>query len=180
MNAKDIFLVIAVIFSVISLMLGLGYIVTFALRLPFDLLYPLPIRSLGLLAIAIGVGFLGWTLLYRKPSEVMKSTFITIVKAIKRIEVDQNLGRKESLKVSGPYRVVRHPQYFGASLLLVGWWLVLGFTFLFFGALFLFLWFRFVLIPFEEKELMAIFGDEYKNYMKQVPGIIPFTNIFRN
>jgi protein-S-isoprenylcysteine O-methyltransferase Ste14 len=177
MNTKDIIFVITVIFSVISSMLGLGYLVTLVLGLSFNLLFPLPIRLLGLFITAVGVGFLSWTLRYRKPNDVMKSTYVTIVKAIRRINVKENLGRIESLTILGPYKYVRHPQYFGASLLLVGLWVLLDYTFLFFGALFLFLWFRFILIPFEEKELLAIFGDQYENYMRQVPSIIPFTKI---
>ena len=110
----------------------------------------------------------------------MKSTYVTIVKAIKGTNVAKKLGRTETFTIMGPYKCVRHPQYFGAFLLLIGLWLLLDYTFLFFGALFLFLWFKFVLIPFEEKELVAIFNDQYKNYIKQVPSIIPFTNIFRN
>ena len=107
----------------------------------------------------------------------MKSTYVTIMKAIKRINVKEHLGRTEPLTILGPYKYVRNPLYFGVFLLLVGWWLLLDYIFLFFAALFLFLWFRFILIPFEEKELMAIFGDQYEKYMKQVPTIIPFTKI---
>ena len=180
MNKKGIFFVVMVIFSVVFSNLGLGYIVTLALGLSLNLLLPISIRLSGLFIIAVGVSFLGWTLFYRKPSDVMKSTYVTIVKAIKRIDVKENLGRAEPLTILGPYKYIRHPQYFGAFLLLIGWWLLLDYTFLFFGALFLFLWFRFILIPFEEKELLALFGDQYKNYMIQVPSIIPFTNVFRN
>jgi len=64
-------------------------------------------------------------------------------------------------------------------MLIFGLGLLSSFTFLFFASLFSFLWFRFVLIPFEEKEIVAIFGEQYKDYMRQVPSIIPFTNIFR-
>ncbi len=148
MSKAAIFFVIFVIFSVISSMMGLGYIVTFVLGLPSNLLFLLPIRLIGPFIIALGFGFLSWTLFYRKPSDIMKSTYVTIVKAIKRLNVDENLGRTESLTIFGPCKYVRHPLYFGVFLLLIGWWFLLDYTFLFFGALFLFLWFRFVLIPF--------------------------------
>jgi protein-S-isoprenylcysteine O-methyltransferase Ste14 len=35
------------------------------------------------------------------------------------------------------------------------------------------LWFNFVVTPFEERELKAIFGQRYDEYAKQVPRIIP-------
>jgi protein-S-isoprenylcysteine O-methyltransferase Ste14 len=37
------------------------------------------------------------------------------------------------------------------------------------------LWFNFVVASFEEKELKAIFGEQYDQYSKEVPKIIPFT-----
>jgi protein-S-isoprenylcysteine O-methyltransferase Ste14 len=37
------------------------------------------------------------------------------------------------------------------------------------------LWFNFVVASFEEKELKAIFGEQYEKYSKEVPKIIPFT-----
>jgi len=116
MNRKGILFVIIIIFSIVLSMLGLGYIVSLVLRLSPNLLFPIPVRLSGLFIIAVGVGFLGWTLFYRKPSDVMKSTYVTIVKAIKRINVAENLGRTESLTILGPYKYVRHPQYFGVFL----------------------------------------------------------------
>ena len=98
----------------------------------------------------------------------MESSYITIMKAIKRIQLTESMGRAESLVILGPYKYVRNPQYFGVVMVLFGLGLLLGFTFLFFGSLFSFLWFRFVLIPFEEKELSSLFGDQYRIYVKQV------------
>ena len=175
MDKKVFLFVILFIFAVISSMLGLGYLVTLILDLPFDIVFPLPFRLLGFFVILVGLAFAGWTLRYRRPSDIMESSYETVMKAIKRINVKEKIVRSESLLIVGPYKYVRHPQYFGVVMLLFGLGLLLGFTFLFFGSLFSFLWFRFVLIPFEEKELLALFGDQYETYMKQVPGIFPFT-----
>jgi protein-S-isoprenylcysteine O-methyltransferase Ste14 len=174
MNKKVIVFIITFIFTLLSSMLGLGYLVTLILGLSFDLPFPLPVRVLGFFVIVVGLGFAGWTLRYRKPSDIMMSSYATVMKAIKRINVNEKIGRSESLIILGPYKYVRHPQYFGVVMLLFGWGLLLSFTFLFFGSLFLLLWFKFVLIPFEEKELAALFGDQYKNYVKKVPSVIPF------
>ncbi|UCH32565.1 MAG: isoprenylcysteine carboxylmethyltransferase family protein [Candidatus Bathyarchaeota archaeon] len=179
MNKKVIFFVIFFIFSVISSMLGLGYLVTLVLGLPFDLPSPAPIRLLGLLATAVGVFFAGWTLRYRKPSDIILSSYATVMKAVKRIDVEERVGRSESLVILGPYKYVRNPQYFGVVMLLFGLGALLSFTFLFFASLFTLLWFRFVLIPFEERELLSLFGAQYETYMKQVPAIFPSLLVWR-
>jgi protein-S-isoprenylcysteine O-methyltransferase Ste14 len=77
--------------------------------------------------------------------------------------------------VRGPYRYVRHPLYFDVVLLFLGWWLLLDYTFLLVAALFLLLWFSCVVTRFEERELKALFGDDYEEYARRVPRIIPFT-----
>lgn len=177
MNKKVILSVILFIFAVISSILGLAYLMTLILGLSLNLFFSLPVRLLGFFIITIGLFFAGWTLFYRKPYDIMESSYITIVKAIKRIQLTESMGRAESLVILGPYKYVRNPQYFGVVMVLFGLGLLLGFTFLFFGSLFSFLWFRFVLIPFEEKELSSLFGDQYRIYVKQVPSIFPFINL---
>ena len=137
-------------------MLGLGYLATLILGLSFNLLIPFPIRLIGLFFIAIGLGFAGWTLRYRKPYEIMESSYETVMKALKRINVKERITRSESLVIVGAYKYVRHPQYFGVVMLLFGLGLFLSFTFLFFGSFFSLLWFRLILIPYEEKELFHL------------------------
>jgi protein-S-isoprenylcysteine O-methyltransferase Ste14 len=84
-----------------------------------------------------------------------------------------------SLVDSGPYSVVRHPQYLGGILaifittvLFYPHWLfvVLGIP----GALALYMSCR-----EEEAYLVRQFGDEYRDYMQRVPGMNLFTGIFR-
>jgi protein-S-isoprenylcysteine O-methyltransferase Ste14 len=84
--------------------------------------------------------------------------------------------RTEPLVVKGPYKYVRHPLYSDVVLLILGWWLLLDHSFLLISALLLLLWFNFVVAPFEERELRAIFGDDYEKYAERVPEIIPFTS----
>ena len=54
-----------------------------------------------------------------------------------------------------------------------GWALVGGYTFVFVATLMILLWFRFVIIPFEEKELLALFGEQYAKYASEVPMLVP-------
>lgn len=82
-------------------------------------------------------------------------------------------GMKPRLQVSGLHRVVRHPLYLS--------------TFIFLGGIFLFfpywsslLTYLLVVvyvnlaIPLEERKLLALYGDEYERYRKEVPGLWPF------
>jgi protein-S-isoprenylcysteine O-methyltransferase Ste14 len=57
----------------------------------------------------------------------------------------------------------------------LGWALLTSYTFIFVAAVVIFLWFRLFLIPFEESELRALFGDQYKTYSDGTPAMIPFT-----
>jgi protein-S-isoprenylcysteine O-methyltransferase Ste14 len=108
---------------------------------------------------------------------MLASTYVTFSKAARgRINLEQGSSRSEPLVFGGPHRYVRHPLYSDVVLLLLGWWLLLDYTFLFFSALFLLLWFSCVVTRFEERELEVLYGNEYEEYAHRVPRIIPFTN----
>lgn len=164
-----------VVFVTVTFFFALGYMITVIFRLPSRFALPLSIRLFGLFLVALGFVFLAWLFRYRKPIDIVVSTYVTFVKAVRRVPLGTQLLRTEPLIIVGPYRHVRHPLYFNVFLLLVGWWLLLDYSFLIFSAGLLFLWFKFVVIPFEERELMKIFGGKYEMYAKEVPGIIPFT-----
>lgn len=80
---------------------------------------------------------------------------------------------KQTVVRSGPYRFVRHPGYLGAFL-------TYGSTALFFhswivlvpsAAILMFAFLR--RIYYEEKELCAVLGDDYKTYCRSVCRFIP-------
>ena len=75
---------------------------------------------------------------------------------------------------SGPYRISRHPSYFGWWMWAVGTQLMLSnwfCTVLWWLAAHQFFKTR---IPREEFYLLEFFGDEYIKYAKNVPILIPF------
>ena len=76
------------------------------------------------------------------------------------------------LKIGGIHRFMRHPLYTGTNLV------VWGFFFLFpylnnLIAVVLLTLYVVIGIRFEEKKLIAEFGEQYLSYMKKVPSLIP-------
>ena len=81
--------------------------------------------------------------------------------------------RPAAFRVFGPYLLVRHPIYFGWALMTFGTPLMTGtrLSFAVISTAYLML-----AIPFEERSLIEVFGDEYRHYQRRVrwrmlPGI---------
>ena len=70
-----------------------------------------------------------------------------------------------SLQITGPYRWVRHPLYFGWLLATFGAAHMTGDRLIFAGISTFYL---VIAVPFEERSLVASFGDEYRRYQRQV------------
>ena len=82
-------------------------------------------------------------------------------------------ARAESkLVTDGLYARTRNPLYLAATILLLGWCVALRLTPLAFLSVIFFVHFLFV-AKWEEKELQARFGQEYEDYRKRVPLLVP-------
>jgi protein-S-isoprenylcysteine O-methyltransferase Ste14 len=81
-------------------------------------------------------------------------------------------GEKGGLVTEGPYAYVRHPQYAGLFIVMIGmliqWPTII--TALMFPVLF-YVYYR--LAKREESEMLIQFGDEYRRYMGKMPMFIP-------
>ena len=174
-KTRALLLVPLIVLVLMTVFFVLGYLVTIVLRMPFSFGFNLPIRLLGLLLLSFVFFFFIWLFKYRKPVDVLISTYVTFSKVKRKNSLQKLSGRTEPLVVQGPYRYIRHPLYFGVVLLVIGWFLLLDYSFLLVSAIILLLWFNFVVASFEEKELRAIFGGQYNQYSKKVPKMIPFT-----
>jgi protein-S-isoprenylcysteine O-methyltransferase Ste14 len=174
-RVKALILVPLAVFTVLLAFFALGYLVTLAFKIPLRFNFPLPVRLIGVLVLLSGFLFLSWFFRDRMPVDVLVSTYVSLSKVARGVRLEERSGRTERLVVKGPYRYVRHPLYLGVLWLLLGWWLLFDFSFLLLSTVLLLLWFNFVVAPFEEKELRAMFGEEYERYAKGVPKIIPFT-----
>ena len=162
-----ILLVVGSVFAVsyvLSVILGLG-----------SLGLPSAVRFCGVVVAATGAAFAGWVFRYRSPAGMIVSTYATFMKIFGRIPMAERSDRTESLVVVGPQRYTRNPLYFGVVLLVFGWGLYSATAYVLFAALLIALWFCVVLIPFEEKELLVLFGERYAEYSAEVPMLVPFT-----
>ena len=87
-------------------------------------------------------------------------------------EVSSARQRNGKLLKDGVYRAVRHPRYLSAGIGVVGNALVVNHVGMYVLILLLFP-VGFVMLWFEERELANRFGDEYRQYQREVPQIIP-------
>jgi len=79
----------------------------------------------------------------------------------------------QALIQGGPYRIVRNPMYLGIFLIGLGvvlavfkWWAAIIFIIVFV--------IRYIMLIYkEEKKLLTLFPESYKDYCKKVPRIIP-------
>lgn len=81
-----------------------------------------------------------------------------------------DLDEQMTLKIKGPYKYMRHPVYFFSILFLVFRpYMDLTYLVLVIGAVVYF----YVGSYYEEKKLIKIFGEKYRDYQKSVPRILP-------
>ena len=162
--------------------LGLGYavsglLVAFGARENLGL--TIPGRLVGVGFIAVGASFILWTSRHRPPREMLASTSVTLSKLIRRVPIEDFGGREEPFVVTGPHRFVRNPLYFGVIAVSFGLGLAFSSLALVLWGVVVSTWFWFFLIPFEERELAALFGESYAQYKKQVPKLFPYGRRYR-
>jgi methanethiol S-methyltransferase len=81
------------------------------------------------------------------------------------------------LAIRGPYKLVRHPLYF-FSLMMIWYWPDLSADRLVFNML----WTGWIIIGtlLEERDLVREFGEDYRDYQRAVPMLIPFKIFNKN
>src|SRR5688572_6403827 len=101
------------------------------------------------------------------------SLLVWMFRTLGRNLTDTVVTRKQhTLVTTGPYRWVRHPMYASAALAIVGNSLVAANWYLFVvGCLALLL--LVIRTRKEEQNLIARFGDDYRNYMQRTGRFVP-------
>jgi protein-S-isoprenylcysteine O-methyltransferase Ste14 len=86
-------------------------------------------------------------------------------------ELSPTAQRKGKLLKDGIYRVVRHPRYLSAGLAVIAVALFVDYVGVYLLILLLFS-LGYPMLIFEEKELVDRFGEEYRQYQREVPRIL--------
>lgn len=73
------------------------------------------------------------------------------------------------LVIAGPYRFSRNPMYLTGLFGWLGWVIFYGSPAVLMGFVLLWTIFTFRVIPYEERQLEELFGDEYLEYQRTVP-----------
>lgn len=78
-----------------------------------------------------------------------------------------------SLVTTGAFTLVRHPTYLAHTLMFSGVFLVTGVISVAVLTILDLLAVNLLIIPYEEKELIERFGEDYRNYKLSIPKFIP-------
>jgi protein-S-isoprenylcysteine O-methyltransferase Ste14 len=98
--------------------------------------------------------------------------YLSIPTLIGLPELSESAQRKGKLLREGIYGVVRHPRYLSAGLSLIGYALVSNYVGLYVFVVLL-IPIGYVTLELEERELIRRFGDDYRQYQREVPQFIP-------
>jgi protein-S-isoprenylcysteine O-methyltransferase Ste14 len=82
-------------------------------------------------------------------------------------------GEDHKLVTKGLYKIVRHPMYFGAILMMLGPFFAFRSLFVLIAVVILYLFLMRMRIKIEEETLIGTFGDDYRNYVKRTKKLIP-------
>lgn len=87
-------------------------------------------------------------------------------------ELSPTKQHKGKLLKDGIYRVVRHPRYLSAGLAVIAVALFVDYVGVYVLILLLFP-LGYLLLFFEERDLVDRFGEEYRQYLREVPQLLP-------
>ncbi len=133
------------------------YLILFFIGAFSHYLYPIPIMS-GLVAQLLGVFFL-----------IIGPLFILwSQRSIRRFRREAEGGASPYTFNIGPYRFTRNPTYLGLTFLIAGFGFLTNSAAIVFSAILAFIFVNYTLLRKEERILEEKYGDEYRDYKKNV------------
>ncbi len=121
--------------------------------MPIVILIPFPLSLLGIALIVFGGVLNIWA------DQAFKKAATTV----------KPFEQPSAFIVDGPFRVFRHPMYFGMLVILFGISAICGSLTSFLGAVGFWIVIRIGFIPMEERSMMETFGREYELYKNKTP-----------
>jgi len=92
---------------------------------------------------------------------------------LRRYKTTTAMGAVKKVVDTGPYRIMRHPQYFSGIIMILGWFIIWGAIYCLY-ILPLFIILIFIQAYIEEKYILEkAFGKEYLDYKKSVRMLLP-------
>jgi protein-S-isoprenylcysteine O-methyltransferase Ste14 len=122
-------------------------------------------RSSVLFFTAMGIFMIGAGLVLRISAILTLGKFFTATARVTKEHV---------LVKTGPYSIIRHPSYAGAIIVMTGVPVLLNNVVTFFSTILLLILAYDIRIKNEEKVLVSIFGDKYRQYTLCAKKIIPY------
>jgi len=145
---------IIVIFALFFILIPIGLTIIFDLQWYLSFIYPFGI-IMGAIMIISGI-------------------FI-VYKGIRELRLKYSISGydgRNNLVTTGIYAHTRNPMYFGATIMIWGWFFVFPYTFLIISAV-LFSILLYITAKTEEKQLSEKYGKKYGAYKRKVPFFIP-------
>lgn len=122
-------------------------------RFGWDQLTPAWWNFAGLMAVVVGLGLYAWCLAFHYRS----------YRAAVRVGFSP-----PQLVIAGPYQISRNPMYVSGLFAWLGWVVFYGSPAVLIALVLLWSAFAFRVIPYEERQLEALFGEQYLEYKRTV------------
>lgn len=102
----------------------------------------------------------------------IKKYFLSMSGLQTLVKEETSIAGTNELMISGIHQYVRHPLYAGTFLFIWGVWLIIP-TLSFLIAVVTITVYTLIGIQLEEQKLVTVFGNNYKQYQRSVPMLIP-------
>lgn len=139
----------------------------YQLNPPFDFLVLVP-QMLSLLGII-------WCFRFISSKEFLG--LAQIERFLNKEYSEEELDEKMTFRIEGPYKYSRHPIYFFSIVFLL---FRAEMDLFYLTVLIVFIAYFYIGSVYEEKKLVSIFGDDYREYQEKVPRIFPVKLFTKN